>query len=287
MSRRSCGEILGPCSAVTWCRKLWACHSLRKVKIHMWRAFHRALAVKDNLRSRGISCPIVCPVCEEGTEDSTHALWLCAAARGVWISRSIWEVLCNFRGRPFDAFCLFISQQVNNECFELFCMLTWSLSYSRNQCIFNGKAYSTMEIIERAGIGNVYSDYNFCRKVDGSHGHGSPIVRHAWRPLEGDLVKINVDALVLSFVDYVRIGVVARDRAGIVLAAASTKFLGRFSPHMAECIAIREGTMLARNLGFEKWVVELDAINAVNVVHSPPVRALEAGLRDSSRSLED
>ncbi|EXB55380.1 hypothetical protein L484_016747 [Morus notabilis] len=65
------------------------------------------------------------------------------------------------------------------------------------------------------------------------------------------IYQLNARTSVLSFVDYVGIGIVARDSVGIVLAAASTKFPGRISPHIAEWIAIREGTMLARNLGFE------------------------------------
>ncbi|EXC15868.1 hypothetical protein L484_003655 [Morus notabilis] len=39
--------------------------------------------------------------------------------------------------------------------------------------------------------------------------------------------------------------VVARDSRGSVLAAASIRVPGRFSPHVAECLAIREGAKLA------------------------------------------
>lgn len=92
------------------------------------------------------------------------------------------------------------------------------------------------------------------------------------------MLKINVDASVLSFANYVGIGAVAQDHLGTVLAATSLHISGRFSPHIAECLAIKEGVKLAQAQGFSARLVESNAFNVVVVVRSPPNQALGANI---------
>lgn len=71
-------------------------------------------------------------------------------------------------------------------------------------------------------------------------------------------------------------GAVARDRNDSVLAACSVRVTGSFSVHVAECLAVKEGTRLAALCGHRKWVIESDAINVVRSVMKPAARAPEA-----------
>lgn len=49
--------------------------------------------------------------------------------------------------------------------------------------------------------------------------------------------------------DYLGVGVVARDGQGIVLGAASRHVFQSFSPHVGECLVVREGAWFACSLG--------------------------------------
>ncbi|EXB60957.1 Importin subunit alpha [Morus notabilis] len=85
--------------------------------------------------------------------------------------------------------------------------------------------------------------------------------------------------------DYVGIGIVARDRQGVVLGACFIRIPGRFSPHVAECMAVREGALFAVSNGFSEWVIESDVINAVQKVQTPSDRASEAGVIQDIRAI--
>ncbi|GMN28758.1 hypothetical protein TIFTF001_041220 [Ficus carica] len=52
----------------------------------------------------------------------------------------------------------------------------------------------------------------------------------------------------LSF-EFVGIGAVIRDAAGTVISCLSKRVAGLFSPHVAECIALREGLEMAMACG--------------------------------------
>ena len=51
-------------------------------------------------------------------------------------------------------------------------------------------------------------------------------------------MKINVDAAVDNNMDFMGIGVVARDTNGMVLGAVSWRLFGRFSPHLANVLLL-------------------------------------------------
>ncbi|GMN53036.1 hypothetical protein TIFTF001_022173 [Ficus carica] len=48
------------------------------------------------------------------------------------------------------------------------------------------------------------------------------------------------------------------------MAAAAKRMIGRFSPHLGECMALREGVWLPLALGFSEWTVETDVISILS-----------------------
>lgn len=112
---------------VTWWNKLWYAKVPNKVKIHMWRAFHGALPVRNHLVRRGIDIDPVCPCCSEVLENVSHSLWTCEGARMVWESTALWLVLACFPGGPFSDLCHFVSNRGCKDDLGVFCMVVWSL----------------------------------------------------------------------------------------------------------------------------------------------------------------
>lgn len=76
------------------------------------------------------------------------------------------------------------------------------------------------------------------------------------------MVKINVDVVVKDGKDQIRIVIVIRGTAGVVLSAATLRISGCFSPHMGDCMAVREGIMLAQRQGYSRWMAVVCAIQS-------------------------
>lgn len=110
-------------------------------------------------------------------------------------------------------------------------------------------------------------------------------VNKRWQPPSYGIIKINVDAAVCEGTNFIGIGVVARDDSGVVLGAMARCMIGSFTPHIAECMAVREGVWFARAGGFPRWVVETDAINVARAVFSPSSLSVEANVLEDIHEL--
>ena len=86
-----------------------------------------------------------------------------------------------------------------------------------------------------------------------------------------------------SSLEYIGIGVVAKDKDGVVLSFLARRIFGKFSPHLGECLAVRKGVCLANFLRLDNWVVESDALNTVSAIQNPVAEAPEANIVEDIR----
>ncbi|GMN30483.1 hypothetical protein TIFTF001_002812 [Ficus carica] len=75
-----------------------------------------------------------------------------------------------------------------------------------------------------------------------------------WHVPSHDQIKINVDATVDSYLEYI-----------------------------GECLAVREGVCLANFLRLDNWVVESDALNTVSAIQNPVAEAPESNIIEDIR----
>lgn len=94
------------------------------------------------------------------------------------------------------------------------------------------------------------------------------------------IVKINVDAALNPVMEFIGVGKVARNDRGVVRRALSRRIFGSFSPHVGECLAVREGVWMALSLGVSQWSIESDAINVVQSVLNANDQSMEANIID-------
>ncbi|GMN62115.1 hypothetical protein TIFTF001_031208 [Ficus carica] len=73
----------------------------------------------------------------------------------------------------------------------------------------------------------------------------------------------------VSSLEYIGIGMVTRDKYGVVTSFLTRQFFGKFPPHIGEYLAVREGVCLAKVFGLDNWMVKLDALNTVSTIHNP------------------
>ncbi|GMN20849.1 hypothetical protein TIFTF001_045394 [Ficus carica] len=89
---------------------------------------------------------------------------------------------------------------------------------------------------------------------------------HKWKAPEHGCVTLNGDVAIDDALGFIGIGVVARDDRGLVLGAVSRRMARLFSPHVGECLAVKEGAWLGLSCGFSKWIFETDALNTFKAV---------------------
>ena len=66
-----------------------------------------------------------------------------------------------------------------------------------------------------------------------------------WRPLAGDIYKINVDASLNSLIAIVGFGIVIRDSVGVFMVGKCQKQVGVSDPLGVEFLDAREGLLFA------------------------------------------
>ncbi|GMN44999.1 hypothetical protein TIFTF001_014195 [Ficus carica] len=144
-----------------------------------------------------------------------------------------WNLLLSKRqfGRPFGIVSRlksFVSDKLTGEEIEIFDAITWSLLRSRNIGIYEAKWRYYGDVLESTG--SLLRDYQLSNKMG---------------------------------LDFAGIGAVIRDAASVVISCLSKRVAGLFSPHVAECIAMREGLEMATACGIVGESVESDAANIV------------------------
>lgn len=77
-------------------------------------------------------------------------------------------------------------------------------------------------------------------------------------------MKVNVD--VHTFSTGVGVGVVIRDYSGAILVAAVKRTDAAWSAEVAEASAALYGAALAKRLGYDKVILECDAMNVVRTI---------------------
>ena len=89
-----------------------------------------------------------------------------------------------------------------------------------------------------------------------------------WHPLESGLLKLNTDAAIDARNQCVGLGMVIRDHSGSVIASGCQRIVVRFTPQVAEAMAIWRGKTFVKEKGLEPVVNESDDLGVVNMINS-------------------
>ncbi|GMN52832.1 hypothetical protein TIFTF001_021965 [Ficus carica] len=179
------------------------------------------------------------------------------------------------------AMCFGIVSKLRSDEMGVFFTIIWRLWQRRNKWIFENKMMNANDIV--AWAGKFLGDFLVCNELDNPLEKKTLAPKVLWQAPSHDQIKINVDAAVDSSLEYIGIGVVARDKDGAVMSFLSRRIFGKFSPHLGECLAVREGVCLANFLRLDNWVVESDALNTVSAIQNPVAEAPEANIVEDIR----
>jgi len=81
--------------------QIWHLKVPPRIKNFLWRVTRGCLPSRLRLQSRGVTCPVQCPFCNE-QEDNIHALFMCNNIRQCWQRSDLWNIIATATVTTYD-----------------------------------------------------------------------------------------------------------------------------------------------------------------------------------------
>ncbi|KAL5819206.1 hypothetical protein ACOSQ4_023048 [Xanthoceras sorbifolium] len=144
------------------------------------------------------------------------------------------------------------------------CMVLWGIWFNRNAGVHSGVVRSAEVLL--SWISGLLVEFKDTHRALAASKGAPTTAATVWSCPPPGMLKLNTDVAVKPGNDCVGVGAVIRDSSRLVVAAVSKTLLGCFSAETSEMLALREGLLLARNLGLNVQLIEVDACNVVSSV---------------------
>ncbi|PKI49502.1 hypothetical protein CRG98_030119 [Punica granatum] len=237
---------------------IWKVLAQPRIQTFLWLVYHHKLPTTEHLCSRGILISFECSWCGALEESILHVLWECTTAKNLLSSL---EIPPSKKG----TFVLLIDEwlELNCEAYELhslsipwkivFSCALWPLWKRRNKCIFEGYQPNTT-LLHRKCL-ELSTEYFASMKHAATASTTTIQVR--WSPPTKHWIKLNIDGSVRHCLGSAGAGGVLRNHLRGWIKGFS-RILGYCNNHHAECWALRDGLIMALNMGIQFLLVELD-----------------------------
>jgi hypothetical protein len=244
---------------------LWNLKIPRSVQLFLWRVCNDILPTKEKLwKMRLVENPL-CPLCGLESESSTHAVWLCDAAKAVW-SECPSRIQKSSSGND-DFLTLFgmLNGRLDLEDMELFAMVAQRIWFRRNRFVFEG-VFTPPNCLIR-GAKEALQDFKKAHDSSFILSHPNPpSLSHQWSKPPQGVYKLNWDAAVDRKQRLIGVGIVARDCKGKVLAARCSFHRYISNPAVAEAFGAKICAEFGLFLGLRNVVLEGDALEVVRAI---------------------
>ncbi|XP_030964662.1 uncharacterized protein LOC115985912 [Quercus lobata] len=193
------------------------------------------------------------PNCNLELELVVHALWSCKKLDIVWLPKfaKLKELSASL-----SCFADLMSLALQDPmCVEEFANTISLIWMTRNRAFFNSVCLPLEKIPEQACA--LVHEFHHIRPTHAKIPRTARAVR--WKPPPPSLVKVNFNDAIFSTHSSAGLGVIIRDQAGLVLAALSQSIPLPTLVETVEVMAARKALLFAKELGFEKVVVEGDS----------------------------
>ncbi|KAL4311431.1 hypothetical protein GQ457_01G010840 [Hibiscus cannabinus] len=251
---------------------LWSLSVPSKIKVMFWRLSKNYLPTNVNLSNRRLSVNPSCHLCVDAPETIYHIIE-CAFTKRICSNMGInYLTTSSEKNWVLWLATLFDPLNVHQRLFLVVSIRAiWSY---RNNKLHNNTLQSEAELIRfiRVYIAELTS-----------HGvsHAPSVAKTAvkWTPPPGNTIKFNFDASFDSLLQSSVSGVVAQNSDGLLMAAGTTPHRYVANPEMAEAFACEDALILAVDLGFNRIIIEGDALTVVNkVMAGTEERSLSRGI---------
>ena len=87
-----------------------------------------------------------------------------------------------------------------------------------------------------------------------------------WQAPQAVFVKVNFDGAIFGELNKLGVGVVIRDNNGTILGSCSEKLSQAYKAEETEALAARKASMFAHELGFQRVILEGDALGLIQAL---------------------
>ncbi|XP_057425888.1 uncharacterized protein LOC130719276 [Lotus japonicus] len=246
---------LGPSMSASLWNKLWRADAVSTCRETAWRACLDILPVRTELHRRGVAPDPSCPWCLDAPETVEHTLLYCPRLRPMWFASPL--------GLRFDVessmqdflagFLVDVDFVAAGVLFATF----YSVWQARKDFLFRSSSSTLEQILVRA------SRLRPSRVLAQPPTIPRAPLASSWRKPAICIFNLNFDAA-LTTSHEAGFGLIARDKEGEILAAATSILEPVLSPIMAEALCFRWALGLASELGFRRVCMETDCLGLFN-----------------------
>ncbi|XP_057444474.1 uncharacterized protein LOC130736693 [Lotus japonicus] len=232
-------------------KKFWATQALPRCKETSWRAISGYLPLKERLFRPRVDVDPGCSFCATHWETEDHFFLQCPATRQIWFASP-----GAIRADSFSCFRDFwavVALQGDGDFLALVQATVYAIWEARNQVNFQQRPLMVHSVLSR--VESLLAEVS----VRDNGGEATVAAPARWkRPAQGT-IKCNFDA---SFKegDVSRLGMIARDHEGAIMATACSFQFHTISSLLAEPMSMRWTMQLAIDLGFRRICVETDCV---------------------------
>ncbi|CAN7061567.1 unnamed protein product, partial [Brassica oleracea var. botrytis] len=265
---------LPPIEKQLW-SKLWKVKAPSKLKHFLWRSMSGALAVKQQLRSRGIRLDPVCPLCGLDNENISHMLFHCPREKEVWklsllplppagLSRN--SVFLNFHHLFSCSSKVALAPSIR----LIFPWVLWHIWKARNLFCFEQTKLTASEIYSRA-MEDALEWLQLHNQMDGKRDCISPVHQgpHVWKKPPHGVVKCNVGSSWSNISKRGGAAWIVRNEFGSVLCHGRCSFPNISSPLNADLQALSWATEAMDHLKMRKVLFDF-SLNASRAALTSP-----------------
>ncbi|KAK8653387.1 hypothetical protein V6N13_127393 [Hibiscus sabdariffa] len=141
----------------------------------------------------------------------------------------------------------------------MFVVFIWAIWSYRNNKLHNSTLQSEAELVRFI---RVYIAKLISHCVSSVPGLAKADVK--WTPPPGNAIKFNFDASFDSLLKTFVSGVVARNNESLLMATGTTPHCYVVNPEMTEVLVCEDAFILATELGFNRIIIEGDALTIIN-----------------------
>lgn len=247
-----------------WRKNVWNLHTAPKIKLFLWKTFHGAIPVGEQLRARQINVDGKCKTCGQ-PESIGHLFLHCSFAKQVWslapVSPSVeysgpldlrteWPGLCSRKNLPPTGVAVG----------ELAPWIMWQLWKARNSLMFTDKKCTAPEVLSSAiAAAQEWSQ----SQTSPPSGNGIP----QRKPVTQDQVTIvRSDAAWNELRKTAGLGWMIHEENRVLPFSTAMQFIA--SPLVAEGLALREAVMKCKDLGLPRIRCEANNLQLIKSLTS-------------------
>ncbi|KAF7829488.1 reverse transcriptase [Senna tora] len=252
---------------------IWKLKVAEKVKHFVWRLCSGSLPFLSNLRQRRCLMDACCPICRKEEESGEHLFLFCGWTELVWFGSLFCARWDRFEVRRIEEwwYCLLCgASKADDWTAALFAYTCWNIWKCRCKFIFEHIEVDSSFVIQNS-FSAAAEFWNANGFSNGGSGRlSSGVCDNRWVPPDNNGLKFNCDASFLRDSGAAGLGIVVRNRQGILFGGRSLR-VQACSEVVAEALALLEALKLGLDFCDRPLLFESDCRNLVMTVNQKDV----------------